>query len=93
MNHVVFVAEIRAFELPPSLTADFETKSASAAPILKKKMKVLLLSGGSDPPEVALPPRRGGSDPPEVARLTGGCHRVSSRARAPPLDVVLRFPR
>ena len=59
MNHVVFVQKFAPSNSPP-LTADFETKSASAAPILKKKMKVLLLSGGSDPPEVALPPRRGG---------------------------------
>ena len=97
MNHVVFVQKFAPSNSPP-LTADFETKSASAAPILQKKMKVLLLSGGSDPPEVALPPRRGGSDPPgvalpprrggsdppEVARLTGGGVIACPRAGPPP---------
>ena len=77
MNHVDFVQKFAPSNSLP-LTVDFETKSASAAPILPGKLKVLLLlsccvlmRGGPDPPRLALPSRRGGSDPPEVARLSG----------------------
>ena len=95
MNHADIVQKFVPSNCLP-LTVDFETKSASTAPILPENLKVLLLRavlsccalmrGGPDPPRLALPSRRGGSDPPEVARLSGrgpGCHRMSWRGPPP----------